>query len=79
MICSCASVVRWSQTSSGPYGLFSRKVAPSWATSSTSFRSKKPNWWHATKLAFWIRYDELIGRGLNRRCETVVEPDFFES
>ena len=49
------------------------------AMSSTSVRSRKPHWWQATKLAWRIRYEERIGRGLNRRCETVVEPDFLES
>jgi hypothetical protein len=54
-------------------------VAPGSATPSTSFRSRKPNWWQATKFARSIRYLDRIGRGLNLRCETVVEPDFFES
>jgi hypothetical protein len=29
--------------------------------------------------ALGCRYADWIGRGLNLRCETVVEPDFFES
>ena len=70
---------RCSQTSSGPYGALSRKVAPSAATSSTSIFSSRPNWWQATKPALSIRYDEPIGRGPKRRCDTVTEPDFFES
>ena len=44
-----------SHTSSGPYGLFSRKVAPRRAASSTSTRSSCPNSWHATKSASLIR------------------------
>ena len=29
--------------------------------------------------AWCTRYAERIGRGLERRCETVIAPDFFES
>ena len=43
------------QTSSGPNGLFSRNVAPGAATASTSVRSRRSNWWQATKLAWRIR------------------------
>ena len=46
---------RWSQTSSGPKGLLSRKVAPGSAHFSMSMRSRKENWWQATKLALVIR------------------------
>src|SRR5207248_9945354 len=41
--------------------------------------SRKLNWWQPTKLAERTRYAKRIGRGPKRRCETVVEPDFFES
>ena len=51
---------RWSQTSSGPYGLFSRKTAPGVATERTSTRSRNANWWQATNCA---SRDEI--RGLN--------------
>ncbi len=78
-ICRWVSTGRWSHTSSGPYGLFSRNVAPGAATSSTSIRSRKWNWWHATKLARLMRYEERIGLGPNRRWDTVTDPDFFES
>ncbi len=80
-------IVRWvstgkrSHTVSGPNGLFNRNVAPGAATSRTSSRSRKLNWWQATKLA-WpepIRYVERMGRGPNRRWDVVIEPDFFES
>ena len=39
------------QTTSAPYGLFSRKVAPGAACSSTLVRSRKLNWWQPMKLA----------------------------
>ena len=42
-------------------------------------RSRSPNWWQATKSAFSTRYVERIGSGPNLRCDTVMEPDFFES
>ena len=54
-------------------------MAPGSAISSTSIFSMKLNWWQATKLARLTRYVELIGRGLNRKCETVTDPAFFES
>ena len=31
------------------------------------------------KLAREIRYVERIGCGPKRKCDTVIEPDFFES
>jgi hypothetical protein len=46
---------RWPQTWSAGQGLLSRKVAPSAARPSTSMRSRKWNWWQATKLARSIR------------------------
>ena len=83
---SCLSTIwrwavrgRWSQTSPGPYGLFSRKTAPGSASRSTSSRSRNENWWQATKVARLIRYGARIGRGPKRRCDTVTEPDFLES
>ena len=79
MICCWVSIGICSQTSSGPYGLLSRKVAPGSANSSTSIFSRKLNWWQATKFALRQRYEPLIGRGLNRKCETVTEPAFLES
>ncbi len=78
-ICSCTSAGRRSQTSSGPYGLLRRTVAPSSATPSTSIFSSRPNWWQATKPARSIRYVERIGCGPKRRCETVTEPALRES
>ena len=48
-------------------------------TSRTLIFSSRPNWWQATKSAPSIRYVERIGSGPNRRCETVTDPDFFES
>ena len=41
--------------------------------------SRKANWWQATKLACGDQVGARIGRGPKRRCETVTEPDFFES
>ena len=79
MICCCVSIGSESQTSSGPKGLFSRNVAPSSAIESMSSFSTNTVWWQATKFALLTRYEPLIGRGLNRRCETVTEPAFFES
>ena len=79
MIVSWTSRGSRSQTSSGPYGLLSRKVAPSSATPSTSIRESRSKLWHATNCACSTRYDERIGRGPKRRCEMVVDPDFFES
>ena len=35
--------------------------------------------WQATKFAREIKYVERIGFGPNRRCDTVMLPDFFES
>lgn len=79
MTCRCVSTGSFSHTSPGPYGLFSRNVAPGSATPSTSIRSRKWNWWQATKLARFTRYVERMGRGPNRRCDTVIDPAFFES
>ncbi len=31
------------------------------------------------KLALDIKYDDWIGCGPKRKCDTVIEPDFFES
>ena len=47
--------------------------------SRTSILSTNSNWWQATKPARSTRYADRIGRGLVRRCETVIAPDFFES
>ncbi len=44
MIACCTSRGSLSQTSSAPYGLFSRKVAPGRASSSTSSFSMNSNW-----------------------------------
>ena len=63
----------------GPNGELSRNVAPGLACSSTLSFSSRPNWWQATKSAPSIRYVERIGSGPNRRCDTVTDPDFFES
>ena len=40
---------------------------------------QQPEWWQATKPA--CRSDRWTGsgRGPKRRCDTVIEPDFFES
>ena len=46
---------------------------------STSACSSSPNWWQPTKPACCTRYGARIGFGPKRRCETVCEPDFFES
>ncbi len=71
---------RWSQTSSGPYGLFSRNVAPV-APRRRARRSARgsSNWWHATKSASLDQVRRADRRGPKRRCETVIAPDFFES
>jgi hypothetical protein len=79
MSCSWTLLGRWSQTSPGPYGLLSRKTPPGSATFRTSSRSRKENWWQATKVALLMRYAERMGRGPKRRWEIVAEPDFFES
>ena len=79
MIASCTSRGSLSQTSSGPYGLLSRNVAPCPAPCQDVHPSRNLNWWQATKFALSMRYVELIGRGLNRRCDTVTDPAFFES
>ena len=68
-----------SHTCSGANVLLSRNVAPGTAAFNTSNFSRKNHWWQATKLARSTRYVEWMGRGPNRRCEVVVEPDFFES
>ncbi len=75
----CTRSGRWSHTSSAAYGLLSSTVAPGRACASTSTRESRPNWWQATKSASSMRYDDRIGSGPNRRCDTVIEPDFFES
>ena len=79
MICSCTSRGRWSQTSSGPYGAFSRNTAPGAACSQHVERSRNANWWQATKLAGGSGRPSGSGRGPKRRCEIVTAPDFFES
>jgi hypothetical protein len=43
------------QISSGPKGVFSRKTAPGGCGASTSIRSRKENWWQATKFALVMR------------------------
>ena len=78
-IVCCASRGSLLHTSSGPYGLFSRKVAPGRASSSTSSFSMNSNWWQATKSALPIRYVDSIGSGPKRRCDTVIAPDFLLS
>ena len=71
-ICSCTRRGSRSQSSSERYGALRRNVAPSAATSSTSMRVSRSNWWQATNCASSIRYEEWIGLGPKRRCDTVV-------
>jgi len=73
------SAGRCSQTSSGPYGLLSRNVAPCFACSRTLTLWSRPNWWQATKSASSTRYVERICLGPNRRWDEVTEPDFLLS
>ena len=79
MIVRCTSSGSRSQAPSAANGVLSSTVAPGRAVASTGSRVSSPNWWTATKSACSIRYGALIGSGPNRRCETVVEPDFLES
>ncbi len=37
------------------------------------------NWWQPMNCASRTRYVDWIGRGPKRRCDTVCDPDFFES
>ena len=78
-ICSWIGRDSASHTSAGARAQLSSNVAPSAARPSTSARSSSPNWWQPTKLACCTRYGARIGCGPKRRCETVCEPDFFES
>ena len=50
------------------------------ACASTSIRDSRPHWWQATNRAR-VRRGRRTGSAAspNRRCETVTEPDFFES
>ena len=79
MIFCCIVSGRASNTSSGPYELFSSSVVPGRAHSSTSTRSRIDQWWQPMKPAWVTRYGASIGFGPKRRCEIVREPDFFES
>jgi hypothetical protein len=54
-ISRCTSMGKWSHTSSGAKGEFSRNVAPGRAYGSTFSCSSRPNWWQATKSAPSIR------------------------
>jgi len=55
MISSCISTGIFSQISSDPNAVFSRKVAPGAASWRTLIWSTNCGWWQATKLAFEIR------------------------
>ena len=54
-------------------------VVPGLANSRTSTRSRIDQWWHPTNPALLTRYGARMGFGPKRRCETVRDPDFFES
>ena len=64
----------------GPYGLLSRNVAPAWPTSSTFVLLEQPELVAGDEVGV---VDEIgasgSARGPKRRCDTVTEPDFFES
>ena len=56
-----------------------RTVGPGGAAARVSSLLWKSNLWTPTMFAYFSRYGARSGRGPNRRCEIVYEPDFFES
>ncbi len=75
----CTASGRLSHTRSAGNGELMSTVPPVTSGVSMSIFSRNGHWCTATKFACVMRYVERMGRGPKRRCDVVVEPDFFES
>jgi hypothetical protein len=76
---ACTSRGSASHTSAGGAAVLSSTVAPGIAARQHVAALERLGVVDGDELRAPIRYVERIGRGPKRRCEMVVEPDFFES